>query len=240
MATDLTDSAYPQVHITMRTLPEAERPREKLKMRGKKEMSNAELLAILIGSGSFEENAVQLAHRLLKGFNDDLSSLSKASIKDLCRFKGVGPAKASLISAALELGQRRSELKITVRTQIKSSVDAYELFKPVMVDLQVEEFWIILLNRSNKVIGRERISIGGVSGTMVDPKIIFRHALENFASYIILGHNHPSGNLAASDADLNLTKRLMSCGNDLDVKIIDHIIYTDAGYLSFADAGILM
>ncbi|MDP4853540.1 MAG: hypothetical protein NWR22_10180, partial [Saprospiraceae bacterium] len=170
MATDLTDSAYPQVHITMRTLPEAERPREKLKMRGKKEMSNAELLAILIGSGSFEENAVQLAHRLLKGFNDDLSSLSKASIKDLCRFKGVGPAKASLISAALELGQRRSELKITVRTQIKSSVDAYEIFKPVLVDLQVEEFWIILLNRSNKVSGRERIRIGGVSGTMVDPK----------------------------------------------------------------------
>ena len=151
MATDLTDSAYPQVHITMRTLPEAERPREKLKMRGKKEMSNAELLAILIGSGSFEENAVQLAHRLLKGFNDDLSSLSKASIKDLCRFKGVGPAKASLISAALELGQRRSELKITVRTQIKSSVDAYEIFKPVLVcplytsDAATDLTWFIAL-----------------------------------------------------------------------------------------------
>ena len=150
MATDLTDTHYPQVHLTMRTIPESERPREKLKIRGKKEMSNAELLAILIGSGSFEENAVQLAHRLLKGFNNDLSILSKASIKDLCRFKGVGPAKASLISAALELGQRRSELKMTDRTQIKTSQDAYLLFKPVLIDLLVEEFWIILLNRGNK------------------------------------------------------------------------------------------
>ncbi|MEY3320890.1 MAG: hypothetical protein RLZZ417_473 [Bacteroidota bacterium] len=239
MATDLTDTHYPQVHLTMRTIPESERPREKLKIRGKKEMSNAELLAILIGSGSFEENAVQLAHRLLKGFNNDLSILSKASIKDLCRFKGVGPAKASLISAALELGQRRSELKMTDRTQIKTSQDAYLLFKPVLIDLLVEEFWIILLNRGNKVIGRERISIGGVSGTVVDPKVIFRHALENLASYIILGHNHPSGNLMASDADISLTKRLMACGNELDVRIIDHIIYTDNGYLSFADAGMI-
>jgi DNA repair protein RadC len=239
MSTDLTDTEYPQVHLTIRTIPESERPREKLKLRGKKEMSNAELLAILIGSGSFEENAVQLAHRLLKGFNNDLSSLSKASIIDLCRFKGVGPAKASLISAALELGQRRSELKMTDRTQIKTSNDAYLLFKPVLIDLLVEEFWIILLNRGNKVIGRERISIGGVSGTFVDPKVIFRHALENLASYIILGHNHPSGNLMASDADISLTKRLMACGNELDVRIIDHIIYTDNGYLSFADAGMI-
>ena len=176
---------------------------------------------------------------LLNGFNNDLSILSKASIKDLCRFKGVGPAKASLISAALELGQRRSELKMTDRTQIKTSQDAYLLFKPVLIDLLVEEFWIILLNRGNKVIGRERISIGGVSGTVVDPKVIFRHALENLASYIILGHNHPSGNLMASDADISLTKRLMACGNELDVRIIDHIIYTDNGYLSFADAGMI-
>lgn len=239
MSREVTHKEYPQVHLTMRTIPESERPREKLKLRGKKEMSNAELLAILIGSGSFEENAVQLALRLLKGFNDDLSALCKASIKDLCRFKGVGPAKASLIAAALELGQRRSEFKITERTQIRSSVDAYELFKPVLVDLLVEEFWIIMLNRSNKVIGRERISIGGVTGTIVDPKVVFRHALENLASYLILGHNHPSGNLTASDADVNLTKRLMACGDELDVRIIDHIIYTDNGYLSFADSGLL-
>lgn len=239
MTTDTTESPKPQIHLTMKTIPESERPREKLKLRGKKDMSNAELLAILIGSGSFEENAIQLAHRLLNGFDNDLSALSKASVKDLCRFKGVGPAKACLICAALELGQRRSELPLIEKIQIKTSRDAYLLFKPVLIDLLVEEFWIILLNRSNKVIGRERISIGGVSGTMVDPKVIFRHALENLASYIILGHNHPSGNLMASDADMNLTKRLMACGNELDVRVIDHIIYTDHGYLSFADAGIM-
>jgi DNA repair protein RadC len=239
MSREVTENDHPEVHFTMKTIPSADRPREKLTLKGKKEMSNAELLAILIGSGSFEENAMQLALRLLKGFNNDLSALSKASIKDLCRFKGVGPAKACLIAAAMELGQRRSECKMAERKQIKSSLDAYELFKPVLVDLLVEEFWIIMLNRSNKVIGRERISIGGVTGTIVDPKVVFRHALENLASYLILGHNHPSGNLTASDADVNLTKRLMACGNELDVRVIDHIIYTDNGYLSFADAGML-
>jgi len=202
-------------------------------------MSDAELLAILLGSGSIAENAMQLAQRLLSGYENDLSALSRASLSELCRFRGVGPAKACLIAAALELGQRKTQHLPPERPLIRTSHDAYQLLKPVMTDLRVEEFWIILLNRGNRYIGRERISIGGVAGTLVDPKVIFRHALENLASYIILGHNHPSGNLTASESDRSLTNRLLACGQDLDIQILDHLICTDTGYLSFADSGLL-
>lgn len=218
---------------------EEDRPREKLQLKGKAVLSDAELIAILIGSGSQTLSAVDLAKHILSYVNNDLNALAKLSVKDLIKFKGIGEAKAVSIVSALELGRRRKDALAQSRPQIRSSLDAYRLMVPDLMDQPTEQFWIIILNRSNKVISKRAISLGGVSGTIVDPKVIFKIALEDLASGVILVHNHPSGNLKASQADIKLTEKIKKAGQLLEIPVLDHVIFTDDGYLSFADENIL-
>ena len=218
---------------------EADRPREKLQLKGKAVLSDAELIAILIGSGSQSLSAVDLSKHILTSVNNDLNNLAKLSVPELKKFKGIGEAKAISIVSALELGRRRKDTHQEARKQIKSSKDVYELMVPDLLDQPTEQFWIINLNRSNTIISKKLVSLGGVSGTLVDPKVVFKTALESFASSIILVHNHPSGNLKASDQDLKITEKLKSAGKLLEISVLDHVIFTDHGYLSFADQSIL-
>lgn len=216
---------------------EEDRPREKLLLKGRAALSDAELIAILIGSGSSELSAVDLSKKILLYVNHDLHALAKLSVNDLTQFKGIGEAKAISIVSALELGRRRKTTEATKRNKIQSSKDAYEVISQELLDLPTEQFWIILLNRSNYVIKKRPISQGGVSGTVADPKVIFKHAVDDLASGIILVHNHPSGNLKPSHADRQLTKKMVEAGKLLEIPILDHIIFTDNGYFSFADEG---
>jgi DNA repair protein RadC len=218
---------------------EEDRPREKLLLKGKAALSDAELIAILIGSGTRELSAVDLSKVILQKAVNNLNELAKLSIKDLMKVKGIGEAKAISIIAALELGRRRKESEGVRRPRISSSRDAYEQIQPYLLDLPHEEFWLLLLNRANEVIKPIQVSQGGVSGTVADPKIIFKFAIENLSSAIILVHNHPSGNLKPSEADKELTRRLSSAGKLLEIPVLDHLIFTDGGYLSFADEGML-
>jgi DNA repair protein RadC len=218
---------------------EEDRPREKLLLKGKAALTDAELVAILIGSGTRDLSAVDLSKIILQKANNNLNELAKLSIKDLMKIKGIGEAKAISIAAALELGRRRKESEVVRRPRISSSRDAYEQIQPYLLDLPHEEFWLLLLNRANEVIRPVQVSQGGVSGTVADPKIIFKLAIECLASAIILIHNHPSGNLKPSEADKDLTRRLASAGKLLEIPILDHLIFTDASYLSFADEGLM-
>lgn len=214
---------------------ESDRPREKLLLKGKQSLSDAELIAILMGSGSRAESAVDLAKRILKSSSDNLIELSKLGVNDLMKFKGVGEAKAISIIAALELGKRRRGAEALEKRKITSSHDVFEYFSGIMGDSNYEAFYILLLNRANKVIRDIMISEGGFSGTVADPKKIFKVALENHASGVILCHNHPSGNIQPSDADIKLTKKLRSAGEMLDLPVVDHIILGEENYYSFAD-----
>ncbi len=218
---------------------EDERPREKLVNLGPRNLSNSELLAILLGSGNRDENAVQLARRILAGANNNLRMLGKMTIENLQEYKGIGLAKAITITAAIELGRRRQFAEAEERLTIVTSRDVYEYASRFMRDLPYEEFWVIILNRANKIIGKKRISQGGVSGTVVDARIIFREAIQKLASSIILLHNHPSGQLRASQQDIKVTKKIHTAGKSLDIVVVDHIIFTDDGYYSFKDEGLL-
>lgn len=218
---------------------EADRPREKLILHGRRTLSDAELIAILIRAGNRTESAVGVSKRILKSYGNDLTIISKLNVTDLSKFHGMGMAKAIAIIAALELGRRRKDVSSPRSQKINSSKDADEIIRPELLDLAHEEFWILLLNRANTVIGKHFISKGGQSGTVVDPKIIFKIALEQNASSIILAHNHPSGNLKASQADLNVTRKLLEAGRMLELPVIDHIIITDNAFLSFADEGLM-
>lgn len=225
--------------FTIKTWAEDDRPREKLLGKGRQVLSDAELIAILIGSGNTEESAVELSKRILSSVNNNLNELAKLTVNDLVKFKGIGEAKAISIIAALELGRRRKESETPQRIQIRTSVDIYNFIKASMLDLPHEEFWILLLNRSNNVIKKELISRGGIAGTVVDSKIIFKSAVENLASGIILCHNHPSGNTKPSEQDMQLTKKLIEAGRLLEIPVLDHVIVTDTAYYSFADEGML-
>lgn len=225
--------------IKISELAEEDRPREKLLLKGKSSLSDAELIAILIGSGTRTMSAVDLSRRILGELSHDLASLAKMSVKDLMKFKGIGEAKAISIVAAMELGRRRKDQEAPVRVRISSSTDIYELMKPDLYDEIVEHFYLVLLTRSNYVIKKHLVSQGGTSGTVVDPKIVFKTALEHLAQSVILVHNHPSGNLSPSDQDRKLTDRLVKIGRDLDLPVLDHVIFSDRGYFSFADEGIL-
>jgi DNA repair protein RadC len=218
---------------------EEDRPREKMLVQGRRALTDAELIAILIGSGSKSESAVELSRRILSESNNDLNKLATFSIKDLTngRFKGIGEAKAISIIAALELGRRRKESMTQERPQITSSKDAFQLMAPIYADLNHEEFWIILLNTANRVIGKHKLSKGGRAGTVVDVKILFEEVLSYKATSVILTHNHPSGNLRPSDQDRVLTKRISEAGKLLDIKILDHLIFSDTTYYSFSDEG---
>jgi len=228
---------YPKDSLTIKSWAVEDRPREKWMRSGRHHLSDAELLAILLGSGNRNESAVDLGRRILNGMNNDLDALGRASVQRLQQFPGIGQAKSITILAALELARRRKAVDLTTKPQIRSSQDAYQLLSINLEDLSHEEFWILLLNRANRVIGRECISTGGVSGTVVDAKIVFRKALEYQASSLILGHNHPSGNLAPSTADRQLTAKLIQAGKHLDIAVLDHLIVTNSSYYSFADEG---
>jgi DNA repair protein RadC len=226
-------------HTTIRQWAEDDRPREKLMLKGRQSMSDTELLAILIGSGTRHESAVDLAKNVLHRAHDNLVELSKMNMKDLVAVKGIGRVRAITILAALELGRRRNESEVLARDKIKTSRDAYEIFKSTMGDRPYEEFWIILLNRANKVLQKCNISEGGISGTVVDPKKIFKISLDYHASSIILGHNHPSGVVTPSEADQRITKKLCNAGAMLEVTVLDHLIIGENSYYSFADEGAL-
>lgn len=225
--------------ITIKSWAEEDRPREKLSMQGRRSLSDAELLAILIGSGSSDESAVELSKRILYSCDQNLNRLAQLGVAELCRFKGIGNAKAIAVIAALELGRRRREASAPKTIQIHTSIDVYEAISPQFKDLNHEEFWVLLMNRANRIISSNLVSKGGQAGTIADPKIIFNIALENHAASIILAHNHPSGNLNPSQADLDLTKKMHSAGQLLDLPVLDHLIISDHGFLSFADEGLL-
>ncbi|HSV87266.1 MAG TPA: DNA repair protein RadC [Bacteroidales bacterium] len=218
---------------------EQDRPREKLFLKGPGALSESELLAIIMGSGSRSESAVDLAMRILASVSNNVAELSRLSISDLTKFKGVGPAKAITIVAAIELGKRRQQSEILQRKTITSSRDVFEIMQPLLGYLTYEEFWIITLNRSNKVKRTICISEGGIEGTVADPKKIFKLAIDDNASSVILCHNHPSGALIPSENDKNITRKCKEAGTFLDLKVIDHLIIANNEYFSFADNGVL-
>ncbi len=238
--TQASQPAYSAPTVSgIKSWAEDDRPREKLLAKGRAALSDAELLAILIGSGTTRLSAVDVGMRMLQGVGNDLNQLARESVKQLCRHPGIGPAKAITVVAALELGRRRREADAAPRTTITCSRDIYNVIRPNLMDLPHEEFWVILLNRANVVMRKTAISRGGVAGTVADPKMIFKEALEQLASSIILVHNHPSGNRNPSAADIQLTKKLKEAGNFLDLPILDHLIFAESGYYSFADEGML-
>jgi DNA repair protein RadC len=229
---------YPE-KTSIKNWSEDDRPREKLLSKGKPSLSDAELIAILISSGSREESAVELSKRILKSVGDNLIELSRLSVNDLEKFKGIGQAKAISIVAALELGRRRRGAEVLERKKIATSSDAFEMLHMKIGDLLYEQFAVLLLNRANEVIQTVIVSDGGISGTVADPKRIYKVALESNAYAIILGHNHPSGNLRPSESDIKLTKKIKDAGILLDINVLDHVIVGVEKYFSFADEGLL-
>jgi len=216
-----------------------DQPREKLLYKGKATLSDAELLAILIGSGNREESAVALCKRIFASVDNNLSELGKLSISQLMEFKGIGEAKAITIAAALELGRRRRGEEALEKKKISSSNSVFELMQPIIGELEHEEFWIIFLNNSNKVIHKKQLSKGGITGTLVDVRLVLKSALEVGATGLILAHNHPSGTLKPSEADKQLTNKLKTASESLDIKVLDHLIITEKAYFSFADENLL-
>jgi DNA repair protein RadC len=218
---------------------EDDKPREKMMLKGKSALSDAELVAILIGSGSRSESAVALSQRILASVSNNLSSLGKQSLAQLMEFKGIGEAKAITIAAALELGRRRKEANPLELVKVTSSKVVYQEMHPIIGELAHEEFWVLYLNNSNKIIFKAQLSKGGITGTVVDVRIVFKIALEQNAVAIVLAHNHPSGKLQASEADIQVTKKIKNAGLQLEIPVLDHVIVTEHSYFSFADEGIL-
>ncbi|WP_222984915.1 RadC family protein [Flagellimonas meishanensis] len=216
-----------------------DKPREKLVAKGSSMLSDAELIAILIGSGNRNESAVELSKRILASVDNDLNELGKLSINQLMRFKGIGEAKAITIAAAMEVGRRRRGPDHKRVLKITGSKDVFELLFPLIGELQHEEFWIVYVNNSNKVIHKSQLSKGGITGTLVDVRLVLRKALELGAVGIVLAHNHPSGTLRPSASDKKITQKLKTAAEALDIKVLDHLILTQHEYLSFADQGIL-
>ncbi len=216
-----------------------DRPRERLWQKGPSSLSDAELIAILIGSGTRNKSAVDLAHELLALADNSLPELGKLSVSGIKKLKGIGEAKAVTIAAALELGRRRKMAEAAENPQIRSSADVFNIFSPLMEDLPHEEFWILFLNRANKVQGRMKISQGGVSGTVTDVRIVMKKAIETLASGLVICHNHPSGNNSPSDADIRITQKIKEAGALMDIQLLDHLIICGKNYYSFADNGAL-
>lgn len=225
--------------LSIKDWSESDRPREKLLQKGIQTLSDAELIAILIGSGNREVSAVELSKLILSDNKNDLNKIAKKSVQELMQFKGIGEAKAISILSSLELGKRREANIIEEQKKINSSKDVFQLMNAKFKDLPFEEFWVIYLNQSNKIIHKERMSQGGIAGTVVDIRLILKKAIENLASSIILCHNHPSGQLKPSQQDLDLTKKLKQASSYLDISVIDHVIVADNQFYSFADEAIL-
>lgn len=226
--------------LSIKQWAEADRPREKLLLKGVGALSDSELIAILIGSGNDRESAVELSKRILVDAGNDLNRLGRMGVTDLIqRYRGIGEAKAVTVIAALELGRRRKAGEKNDRKKITSSRDAYDHFFPLLSDLNHEETWALLTDRSNKVLTTLQVSRGGISGTVVDIRLILREALNHYASGIILGHNHPSGNCTASPQDTQITKKLKEAAQWMDITLLDHIIVCGESYFSYADEGII-
>lgn len=230
---------YAEPRLSIKQWAEDDRPREKLLLKGRHVLTDAELIAILIGSGNKDESAVDLARRILADYNNDLNAIGKLNVKDLKQYRGMGEAKALSVVAAMELGRRHTFAAPDDQPMIRVSNDAYRIIAPVICDLAHEEFWVLLCNRSNNVMRKELISKGGMNTTIVDPKIIFKTALDHGASGIVLCHNHPSGGVKPSQHDLTLTKRLHEGAKILEIALLDHIIVGAKTYFSFADDGLL-
>lgn len=226
-------------YFSIKNWSEDDQPREKLLYKGKHVLSDAELLAILIGSGSRNESAVDLCKRILQSNDNHLHQLQKQSVAQLMNFKGIGQAKAITIVAAMELANRIKRSEIKELKQISSSFDAFQLMQPLIGDLPHEEFWVLCLNNSNKVIYQFQLSKGGLTSTVVDIRMLFKIALEHLSTAILLIHNHPSGQLNSSAADKDITQKIKQAGTTLDIKLLDHLIITATDYFSFADEGIL-
>jgi DNA repair protein RadC len=229
----------PTKKIPITQWDEKDKPREKLLAKGKDALSDSELIAILLGSGNREMTAVELAREILKNNEYNLNNLAKLSINEMMKYKGIGEAKAITIVAALELGRRRRESEIIEKKKVTSSRDVFEYMQPVLDNKPYEEFWIVLLSRSNSILSREMISIGSLTASLADPRKIFKLALEKLAASMILSHNHPSGNLKPSESDINLTRKLINAGKLLDISVLDHLIIGEGKYFSFADEGMI-
>ena len=225
-------------HFPITHWSEDDKPREKLMLKGKNALSDAELIAILIGSGSRNESAVELSKRILQTVDGNLNALGKLSLAQLILFKGIGEAKAISIMSAMELGRRRRAEDAVELIKVTSSKLVFEVMQPIIGELPHEEFWILYLNNSNKIISKRQLSIGGITGTIVDVRLVFKNALELGAVSLILCHNHPSGTLKPSEADLQITKKLKAAGESLEIKVLDHLIVTENSYFSFVDEGI--
>ena len=225
--------------MSIKFLSEDDRPREKFLLKGKSALSDSELLAIILGSGNTQESAVDLSRRILKRVDNNWQKLSLLSIKDLMKFKGIGEAKAISVAAALEIGRRKASQEIPEKISIKSSAEAFAVFFPHLSDLRTEEFWVIFLNQKNQIIYKSQISKGGITGTIVDVRVLFKMALEHYATSIIVAHNHPTGNLKPSDADLKITRNIKNAGEILDIKLTDHLIIGENAFFSFQDEGLL-
>lgn len=225
--------------MPIKFLAEDDRPREKFLLKGKSSLSDSELLAIIMGSGSRDESAVELARKILSSVNNSWHQLSLLGVQELTKFKGVGTVKAIGIATALEIGRRRTAQEIPEKPQITCSQNAYQILKPYLQDLRTEEFWALFLNQSNKVMHTAQLTQGGINQSIVDVRILFKSALDHFATGIIVAHNHPSGNLKASQEDIKITKNIKDAGTILNIQLLDHLILTQNSYLSFADEGLL-
>jgi len=226
-------------HLNIKALAEDDRPREKFSGLGRHSLSDAELIAIILGSGNRSETAVQLARRMLSASKNSINELAKLSLADLKKFKGIGEVKAINIAAAFELGRRRKESESVKKTKITSSNVAYELLHKRLSDLPHEEFWVLLLDRANQVSKEECLSKGGISGTVVDVRLICKMAVENNASGVVIAHNHPSGQIVPSDQDKSITKKLKEALKLFEISLLDHVIIGDQKYFSFSDDGLL-
>ena len=225
--------------MSIKSLAEDDRPREKFLLKGKSTVSDSELLAIIMGSGNREESAVELARRILNSVENNWHRLSHLSIKDLTKFKGVGEAKAISIATALEIGNRKSQQEVLERQQISSSKDAFEILQPHLSDLQTEEFWAIFLNHQNKILYKTCLFRGGIASSVADVRVIFKTALEHFSTQIIVAHNHPAGSLKPSKEDISITQKIKEAGKLLDIELLDHLILTQNNFFSFKDEGLL-
>lgn len=225
--------------MSIKFLAEDDRPREKFLLKGKSSLSDSELLAIILGSGNNEDSAVELARKILASVDYNWQKLSKLSIKDLMKFKGIGEAKAISVAAALEIGRRKAAQEIPEKEKVTSVNDLYKIFSQYLSDLQTEEFWAIFLNQKNHVIYKTQISKGGISGTLVDIRVIFRMAIEHFATSVVVAHNHPTGNLNPSQADISITRKIKEAGDLLDIKLLDHLIIGENSFFSFSEQGLI-
>ena len=225
--------------MSIKFLAEDDRPREKFLLKGKNSLSDAELLAIIMGSGNREDSAVELGRKILDFVQNNWHNLSLLQISDLMKFKGIGEAKAISIATALEIGRRKASQEVPEKIQISSSSDLFKVLHPFLGDLQTEEFWAVFLNQSNRIVGKSRLSAGGINQSVVDVRILFKTALENLATGVVIAHNHPSGNLKPSQEDLKITKQISEAGKILNIQMLDHLIITQNSYLSFADENLL-